>query len=136
MNDERHTENLKISKNAFIALRKAIRYLAFRDSDHATKKNRAGFNKADSKIGHTLARKEKWTQRDVHKAIELAHRYRRQLPEKIRKALPKIKGKTHPPGKKRKTPDEFAGPKENMRSRKRKRKKDFVPKHGNKQDEI
>ena len=80
-----------VSREAFIALRKAIRYLAHLDSDHASKRNCRGFNKPDSKIGHTLARKEKWTSQDLHKAIELANRYRRQLPKDLKKSIPRVK---------------------------------------------
>lgn len=101
MKNERQGKNFRISRDAFIALRKAIRYLASQDHDHATRKNYQGFNKADSRIGHTLARKGKWTQQDVCKAIELANRYRRQLPPEVRKAIPRTERERRFRGKRR-----------------------------------
>ena len=77
----------KVSKEIFIALRRAIRFLAENDKDKATKKNRKGFSKKHTKIGHHLANKEKWTGKDVQIAFDLVRYYRRQIPANFKKII-------------------------------------------------
>ena len=50
-------KDLKITREQFIALRKAITFLAENDRDRASRRNRKGFSKRHTKIGHQLAEK-------------------------------------------------------------------------------
>ncbi|MEY9198419.1 hypothetical protein ABIA16_003535 [Sinorhizobium fredii] len=67
---------------------RACRYLASLDLDHAQIANGSGFNKADSKVGHNVA---KWPEQLVIRhfalaalAVRLAQKYERQLPPSLR----------------------------------------------------
>jgi len=76
-----------ITREQFIALRKAIKILAENDKDRASKRNRKGFSRKHTKIGHHLAKKEVWDSRDAQIAFQLARYYKRQLPSDLKKII-------------------------------------------------
>jgi SWI/SNF-related matrix-associated actin-dependent regulator 1 of chromatin subfamily A len=67
------------AKSEIKTIRDAIQFLASLDADRAIIKNKLGFNKFDSGIGHYLAKKPYWTKEDLEIAITLVNKYRRQL---------------------------------------------------------
>ena len=69
------------------ALHEAMKYLARRDRDRATEINRKGFSAFDTIKGHKLAEKEKFTYDDAVIAFQLAFKYRKQLPRKLKKKI-------------------------------------------------
>jgi len=80
-------KDLKITREQFIALRKAITFLAENDRDRASRRNRKGFSKRHTKIGHQLAEKTVWDKKDVNIAFELALFYKRQLPSDLKRII-------------------------------------------------
>ncbi|WP_322886508.1 hypothetical protein U8C31_18240 [Sinorhizobium medicae] len=79
--------------DALIRAHKAVQWLAAQDEDHATIANGRGFSKSDSTSGRNLA---KWsTERVIRsmrlapKAVQLARKYRRQLPSEYLVDKPK-----------------------------------------------
>ena len=88
---KKRKKNPKITREQFVALRKAISLLAENDKDRASKKNRKGFSKRHTKIGHQLAEKSFWDKNDVKIAFELALFYRRQLPSDLKRIIFKKK---------------------------------------------
>jgi SWI/SNF-related matrix-associated actin-dependent regulator 1 of chromatin subfamily A len=59
---------------------RAMQILASFDADHAFYENNLGFNKTDSRIGHSLAERSQLTNKQCVIAVKLARKYRRQLP--------------------------------------------------------
>jgi hypothetical protein len=58
----------------------AMALLMAMDSDRASEKNGMGFSKSDSYVGHELAKRARLTPEEGALAVELARRYRGQLP--------------------------------------------------------
>jgi SWI/SNF-related matrix-associated actin-dependent regulator 1 of chromatin subfamily A len=69
------------------AAHRAMRYLAALDEDWAHRLNDRGFSKADAGLGHMLATADVLSGRQARMAVELARRYRRQLPEDLVEVL-------------------------------------------------
>lgn len=63
------------------AIFEALRLLASLDGDRAKELNGQGFNKVDGAVGHRLASSESLTVPELQKGLQLARKYRRQLPE-------------------------------------------------------
>ena len=63
------------------AIFEALRLLASFDGDRAKELNGQGFNKADGTLGHRLANSETLSVPELQKGLQLARKYRRQLPQ-------------------------------------------------------
>lgn len=65
----------------------ALRYVAAMDTDRASVANSMGFSKVDSFIGNDLAARTEVSVGQAGLARHLAHKYRRQIPEKYLRVL-------------------------------------------------
>lgn len=67
--------------------RSALRIVAEMDPDKARIRNEVGFSKFDGPAGRALAELETYSEAQAAWALKLAHRYRRQVPENMRKQI-------------------------------------------------
>lgn len=67
--------------------RRALQAVAALDQDRAAVRNAVGFSKHDSRAGHRLASLPTYTPAQAGYALRLAYKYRRQLPETLRRQV-------------------------------------------------
>lgn len=69
------------------AVQEALRILAGFDTDHAAAKNDIGFNRYDTRVGHSLARAHSLSEKQAALGYRLATKYQKQLPTRIVEVL-------------------------------------------------
>jgi len=73
----------ELTQDQIELIHEALRFLAGLDTDHANVLNGIGFNKLDTKIGHSLANCDILTSRQAALGVKICRKYHRQLPSAL-----------------------------------------------------
>jgi SWI/SNF-related matrix-associated actin-dependent regulator 1 of chromatin subfamily A len=76
-------DQITLTDGQIAAVHTCLRMLAGMDTDHAAEKNGVGYNKADVRIGHSLAERTSLTTRQAALGQKLCRKYHRQLPDDL-----------------------------------------------------
>lgn len=76
-------EAKKIPPSHIPVIHDGLKIIASYDEDHASSLNAVGFNRMDTKIGHSLAAADNLTSLQAALGLKIIHKYRKQLPSQL-----------------------------------------------------